>query len=171
MDKLDPLLSDDLNNAIERAKHLGRFEIADYLSLRASNDQLRSEAVKWLFETVLEIVSAFNRHGARIIVDQNDDCRIKYGPYRLSGSLIELKQGLRCLTVEAGWTRRMDDGIIRGGSLAYSRISHFGMARQTEELVLHEFEGKPQWFIVRDEKTRETFNVSSLRKHFEVFLG
>ncbi len=171
MDKLDPLLRDDLDAAIEHAKLLGRFEIADYLSLRASNDQLRSEAVKWLFQTVLDIVEAFNRHGARIQISRNDNCRIKYGSYRLSGSQIELRQGLRCLTIEAGWTRSIDDGIIRGGSLAYSRIWHFGMKKETEELVLHEFEGKPQWFSIRDEKTRESFNVSSFRKHFEVFLG
>ncbi|NNE67482.1 MAG: hypothetical protein HKN33_13030 [Pyrinomonadaceae bacterium] len=171
MDHLDELFSKDLDTAIERAKEAGRFDIADYLSLRASNDSIREEAVKWLFDTVLDVVFAFNRHGARIKIEQTAKHRIKYGASQLSGEKLELRQGLRCLTIEAGWTRSTGDGVMRGGSLAFSRISHFGFRKETEELELIRFENVPQWFLIEDEKRRVSFNVSSLKKHFEVFLG
>jgi len=167
----DQLLKEDLDEAISRAKQMGRFEIADYLSLRASNDEIRQAAVDWLFGTVIEIVTAFNSHGASIRIERMDGIRVKYGNYRLSGEQIELRQGLRCLTLEAGWTRTTNDGFMRGGSLAFSRISHFGMVKETEELVLHKFDGKPQWFSIRDEKLLVSFNAASLRRHFELFLG
>ncbi len=171
MENLDSQFADDLETAVERAKLLGRFEIADYLSLRASNDAIRTEAVKWLFDTVLEIVFAFNHHGARIKIEQAEAHTFKYESSQLSGKKLELRQGLRCLTIEAGWTQRTGDGFMRGGSLAYSRISHFGFKKSTEEIVLLKFEDAPQWFSVEDERTRISFNTASLKKHFEVFLG
>ena len=171
MESLDALFTSDLETVVERAKQLGRYDVADYLTLKASNDSIRKEAVKWLFDTILDIVFAFNRHGARIKIDQKDNHTFKNGSSQLSGEKIELRQGLRCLTVEAGWTRRPGDGIMRGGSLAYSRISHFGFKKNTEELVLLKFEEAPQWFSVHDEKMRVAFNASGLEKHFKVFLG
>lgn len=171
MESLDAPYEDDIQIAIERAKLNGRYDLANYLSLRASNDVLRQEAVKWLFDTILEIVFAFNRHGARIKIEHIRDHKVKYRSSLLSGEKLELQQGLRCLTAEAGWTQRIDDAVMRGGSLAFSRLSHFGYKKETEEIELLKFEGKPQWFGVRGEKLRESFNVSSLKRHFEVFLG
>ncbi|MDH3531230.1 MAG: hypothetical protein OEQ28_16850 [Acidobacteriota bacterium] len=171
MESLDPQFTSDLEIAIERAKQMGRFDLADYLALKASNDSIRQKAVDWLFGTILDIVFAFNRHGANIKIEQNDNHTFKNGSSQLSGRKLELRQGLRCLTVEAGWTRRPGDGIMRGGSMAFSRISHFGFRKETEELALLKFENEPQWFSIKDEKTRLSFNASSLKRHFEVFLG
>ena len=41
----------------------------------------------------------------------------------LVGSLLRVRQGVRCLTVEAGWTRTPNDGFMRGGALAIARIT------------------------------------------------
>lgn len=171
MENLDTPFENDIDIAVARAKLDGRFDIADYLSLKASNDRLRKEAVKWLTETILEIVHAFNRHGARIDVEEDPSHKFKNGSSRLSGTRLDLRKGLRCMTIEAGWTRLPGDGVMRGGSLAFSRISHFGVTKETEELELHKLEGKPQWFGIRGEKLRESFNISSLKRHFEVFMG
>jgi hypothetical protein len=115
-------------------------------------------------------VFAFNSHGARIKIEHLHKQRIKYGSSELSGEKIELRLAVRCLTIESGWTRSTFDGFMRGGALAYTRISHFGFHKETEELELLKFEGRPQWFTVKDEKMRDSFNVSSLKRHFEVFL-
>jgi hypothetical protein len=171
VERLDPFLNVDLEAVIEQAKEHGRFQIADYLSLRASNDSIRTESANWLFNTVREIVFAFNRHDARIKIEHIHKQRIKYGSFELSGEKLELRQGVRCLTFETGWTRSSFDGIMRGGALAFARISHFGFRKETEELELLKFEDRPQWFTIRNEKMRDSFNVSSLRRHFEVFLG
>jgi len=171
MDALKETWTKDLDHAIKRAKASGRFEIADYLTLKASNDRIRRESIKWLFDTVLEIVFAFNKHGAKIKIKQKEKHRFKYKNSNLTGSNLNLKQGVRCLEFEAGWTQRPGDGIIRGGALAAVKISHFGFSKKNEELVLLRYENKPQWFLIDNETHRIAFNVRSLRRHFEVFLG
>jgi hypothetical protein len=171
MSELDEVWTRDLKFAIEQAKETNRFEIADFLSLKASNDAIRDESIKWLLETVMEIVFAFNNHGARIKITQKEKHSFKFGYANLRGSLLKLQQGVRCLDFEAGWTRTPDDGFMRGGALACAKITHFGFPKSNEELVLLKFENKPQWFTIADEINRISFNVQSLRKHFETFLG
>jgi hypothetical protein len=170
MSELDEVWTRDINSAIENAKEANRFDIADYLSLRVSNDKIRTESVKWLYDTVLEIVFAFNKHGANIKIEQKEKHRFKFGDSDLSGSLLKLHKGIRCLTVEAGWTQVPSDGFMRGGSMACANIKHFGFAKKNEELVLLKFEDKPQWFSIVDERNRASFDMQSFRRHFEVFL-
>ncbi len=170
MDGLNELWTEDLNQAVAQAKARGRFEIADYLTLKASNDKIRNESVKWLFDTVLEIVLAFNKHGAEIKIKQKEKNSFKHSRSRLSGPVLQLKHGVRCLDFETGWTQTAEDGIIRGGGLAAAKISHFGFSKQNEVLVLLRFKDKPQWFSIDNESHRISFNVKSLRRHFETFL-
>ncbi|NNE97760.1 MAG: hypothetical protein HKN25_01935 [Pyrinomonadaceae bacterium] len=171
MNELYEVWNQDLKKAIEHAKAIGRYELADYLTLKASNDAIRKESIKWLFDSVLEIVFAFNRHGAKIKIEQKEKHRFKFDKRHLSGSVLRLQQGVRCLSIEAGWTQSPTDGIMRGGALAYANISHFGFKKKDEELVLLKYEERPQWFSIDGEKHRVSFNVKSFRKHFEVFLG
>lgn len=171
MNALNELLTQNLNEAIERARASGRFEIADYLTLKASNDKIRKESVKWLFAAVLEIVFAFNKHGARIKVKQKEKQNFTFKKSRMTGPALQLKRGVRCLNFETGWTQTPGDGIMKGGSLAVAKISHFGFSKQNEELELLRFDNEPQWFLVGKEGRRISFNIKSLRKHFEIFLG
>lgn len=171
MSGLDEILREDIKTTIEQARENNRFSIAEYLTLRESNDAIREESVRWLFETVLELVFAFNRHGAGIKLTQTEKHSFKLGSSNMRGSLVKLEKGVRCLAVEAGWTRTPSDGFMRGGALACARISHFGLPKMTEELVLLKYEDAPQWFAVAGEKNRVSFNVQSFRKHFEAFLG
>lgn len=160
-----------INEAIRQAAAAGRSDVAEYISLKSSNDAIRATCVKWLFETVLEIVAAFNERGARIIAEHREDHRFDHQKASLTGSFLKLQQGVRCLTLEAGWTRNPGDGFMRGGALAFARIKHFGLPKEAEELVLLRFEGVPQWFAVADERRRISFDITRLRRHFEVFLG
>ncbi len=171
MNELFEVWTQDLDQAISEARANGRYDIADYLTLKSSNDAIRRESVKWLFDSVLEIVSAFNSHNARIKIEQREKHRFKFGNSELSGSLLNMRQGVRCLDIEAGWTQTPSDGVLRYGALACAKISHFGFKKQNEELVLLRYEDKPQWFSVADERNRVSFNLKSFRKHFEVFLG
>lgn len=161
----------DLEESIRRVKAAGRFEVADYLSLKASNDAVRTRSVKWLFDTVTAIVEAFNGHGAGIEIKSADKHLFRLGKSHLRGTILELRKGLRCLTIEAGWTRLPRDGFMRGGALACARISHFGFPKNEERLELLRFENAPYWFSVEDKKQRVSFTAQSLKKHFEVFLG
>ena len=171
MTDIEEILTQDFNFAIEEAKATNRFEVADYLTLRASNDAIRKECTKWLFDRVLEIVIAFNKHGAKIKLTQKEKHNFSFGNANLRGQLLKLQQGVRCLEIEVGWTRTPSDGFMRGGALACARISNFGFSKRDEELVLLKFDNRPQWFSVAEDNHRISFNVQSLRKHFETFLG
>ncbi len=160
----------NVDEAIKSARMHGRQDIADYILLKTSNDEIREKSVKWLIETVTEIAFAFNKHGARIKVEQNSDHRFQNKSAKLTGARLKLKQGVRCLTLEAGWTRNPGDGIMSGGALVFARFTHFGFPKATEELVLLRYEDKPQWFSVDGERNRISFEAKDLRKHFEVFF-
>ncbi len=171
MSEFDEIWTQDLDNAIARAKASGRYHVADYLALKASNDRIRRNSVKWLFDSVIEFVMVFNTHGARIKLEKKDDYRFKFGNSRLTGSLLTLKQGVRCLSFEAGWTQSLDDGVIRGGGIACVKIGHFGFSKLNEEIILIRYEGEYRWFTIADEKNRISFSLKDLRKHFETLLG
>ena len=160
----------DIDLAIAESKEKGRFELADYLKLKATNDRIRQESRDWLFDTIEDLVIAFNNHGARIKFETLFKKRIKYGYSSLTGNTLELKQGLRCFTTEVGWTQSIDDGVMKSGSMAFGRLRHFGFKKETEEIELHDFEGVPQWFSVNEDLTRTPFTVASLKRHFEVLL-
>lgn len=161
----------NLNDAIDNARQNGLGDIADYISLKSSNDAIRTKSVKWLFETVLEIVFAFNNHGANIKLEQKENHQFQNERAVLTGSRLKLQRGVRSLTVEAGWTRDPGDGFMRGGALVYARLSHFGYPKSLEELLLLKYEDQPQWFSVDGESHRISFDIRSLRKHFELFLS
>ena len=171
MNQLDEIWQNDFDQAVRQAETEKRSDIAEYFSLRSINDRVRRESVKWLFETVLEIAAAFNAHNANIEIVQKENHRFKGEKADLTGSLLKLQRGVRCLTFEAGWTQHANDGFMRGGALVFSRISHFGFPKKTEELVLLKFEDQPQWFVVDGETKRTSFDISRLRPHFEILLG
>ena len=166
----DDIFNKDIEFAIAQSKESGRFDLSDYLKVKANNDRVRQEARDWLFSTIEDIVLAFNNHGARIKFETLYKKSIKYGYTSLTGNRLELKQGLRCFTTEVGWTQSIDDGVMKSGSLAFGRLSHFGFRKETEEIELHDFEGNPQWFAVGEDLTRTPFTVASLKRHFEVLL-
>jgi hypothetical protein len=60
---------------------------------------------------------------------------------------------------------------MRGGALACARISHFGMSRENEELLLLRSEDSVNWFAVDKENKRIPFDSRNLQRHFQIFLG
>lgn len=171
MNELDEVWAQKLNQAISDAQTAGRTDVADYLALKAANDLIRQTSVRWLFDSLLEIASQNNRNGLAVAVENENPHRFAFGKANMVGSLLRLRLGVRCLSVEAGWTRTPADGFMRGGALAAANIAHFGMAKQNEEIILLRAEEDfPQWFAGGDGK-RSVFNSINLQKHFEIFVG
>ncbi len=142
----------------------------EYIALRNSNDSIRKRSSEWLKKLMLEITSAFNAGGANIEIFENQKHRFKFGQSRFSGSKLELKQGVRCLTLETGWTQGVNDGILPNRALACAQISHFGFKKSNESLLLLRFEDEVKWYSAEGERSFSSFDLSSLRKHFERFL-
>ena len=161
------------SEAFERARVSGRGDVADYILLKTSNDKIRAAALEWLFDSALAIASVANRrNGFSIAVEREDAHSFKFGNSNLRGSRLVLRQTVRCLTVEAGWTRAPSDGFMRGGALAGGRITHFGIAKANEELLLvRAANNLVNWFALDKENKRRLFDAANLQRHFQIFLS
>lgn len=171
MNELDEVWENMLAEAAAKARASGRSDVADYLALKASNDAVRKASVQWLFDALTEIAGEINRRRAGIVIENSQPHRFSLGSASLVGSVVRFRQGVRCLTAEAGWTRAPGDGFMRNGALAAARISHFGMSKRNEELVLLRNDDAPSWFAVDDDGRRSLFDSRNLLKHFQIFLG
>ncbi len=159
-----------LANAAERALDSGRREIAEYLRLKAANDAIRAESVKWLFDSLDEIVDAADTVGRGLILERDHPHSFSRGNSNMVGSLVRVRRGVRCLTLEAGWTRTPADGIMLHGALAAARITHFGLRKADADLSLAYAGPLPLWHFEDEDGKRSPFRVSDLYEHFRLFI-
>ena len=167
----DEKWAEKLTDANRAARAAGRHDAADYMELRAANDAIRREGVEWLFSTLIAIAARANRSAGSISIEREEPHDFQHRGANLVGSLIRLRQGVRCLTVEAGWTRTPGDGFMRGGPLAVARIVHFGMPRSNAELALARAGGSAAWKLVREDMPPADFGETDLNMHFAIFCG
>jgi len=173
MNELDRIWNDMLADAAANARSSGRGDVADYLSLKSSNDEIRRQAVLWLFDSLISIAAEAGRHDPSITLEREEPHSFEFRGANIVGSLVRVRQGVRSLTVEAGWPRTPSDGFIRGNAMAVARVLHFGMKRSDADLLLvrHDDEKGPLWFAESTAGTRSEFRVEELLRHFAIFLG
>ncbi len=171
MNELNEVWAETLNAALTKAQASGNRDVAEYLALKAMNDMIRQTSVKWLFDSLLEIASFENRNGAGITTENKNSHQFAFKNANLVGSSLSFRQGVRCLSIEAGWTRTPADGFMRGGALAVARISHFGLSKHNIELLLISENNSPSWFSIDENGKRSLFDSRNLNHHFQVFLG
>lgn len=167
MTELDHVWSQMLDEAETRTAKDGRRHVAEYLRLRATNDGIRTAGVEWLYDTVIEIAgrAMSERHG--ITIEREEPRSFVRGNSTMVGSLLCIRHGVRCLTVETGWVRTPSDGIMPKGALVYARITHFGMPKAGAEIRLVHAKSLPQWLDEAD----AIVDSAELSRHFDLFLG
>lgn len=166
MTELDQVWSQMLSEAAAKAVAAGESDIADYLRLKAANDVVRTTGVTWLIETFIEIASRETISNTNITIEREDPHNFAYGHSNMVGTLLEVRYGVRCLAVEAGWTRTPRDGIMRNGALAQARITHFGLPKHSAELQLVHGEALPEWL----NKNNAVFDSNEIRRHMDLLL-
>lgn len=171
MNELDEVWAQMTKQAIEDARGAGREDVAEYLTLKAGNDFVRSMSVKWLFDSLQEIAGRYNRQRAGVLIENESPYSFAFNRANMVGSRLNLRQGVRCLSLEAGWTRTPTDGFMRGGALAAARVTHFGISQANEDLILLKKDDFPQWFAVDRTGGKNLFDSRNLQKHFELFTG
>lgn len=171
MGEHDQLWNQMLEEAMLAARASGRHDVADYLDLKARNDALRHAGIRWLFEMLIGIAGEATRQFAAITIDREEPHNFNHRGANIAGSLITFRLGVRCLTVEAGWTRTPSDGFMRGGALAIAKMSHFGIARMNAELHLKPSEDGPGWTAYYSDGAAIAADEDFLRQHFSTFLG
>lgn len=163
--ELDEIWSEMLASASTRARESGRGDIADYLDLRYSNDLIRQAGVKWIFDTMIELASEANRLHRPITIERVDPHAFAHAGANIVGSRLELRHGVRCLTVEAGWTRVPGDGFIRRGGLAIARLRHFGIPGAGVTLSLIKGGELAEWRPIDEERIGGAVEMHHLGRH------
>ncbi len=171
MGELDEAWALALAEAEQRARASGRGELADYLSLRNSNDLLRSAGIDWLVTTFTRFAAEANRNGASLQTANRDAHRFKVGNSTMVGTLLTLSSGVRTLFVEAGWPRTPRDGFVRGGGLACGNIRHLGISKASQQLLLAKTSnGSPIWSASSDLSPRSVLLEADIRRHLSILL-
>ena len=165
MTELDQIWSQMLDKAAAKARNSGNGEVTAYLTLKAANDTIRTVGVDWLMNSVIEIAGESNRRFSSLAIEREEPYRFASGSSNLVGVVIRIRHGVRCLNVEAGWTRTPSDGVMRGGALAFARLSHFGMPKAGAELMLISDASRSFWRVA---ETSANVDSNELRRHFEI---
>lgn len=169
MSELDEAWALALAEAEQKARLAGRREVADYLALRNSNDLLRTAGIDWLLASFTKLAGDANRAGASLQISKADGHRFHLGTATMVGRVVTLTNGIRRLSVEAGWPRVPRDGIIRGGGLAAGHILHLGIKSAGDELLLSKSSaGSPQWKLVN--RNGLLLHESDIRRHLAILL-
>ncbi|MGB7069763.1 MAG: hypothetical protein WBD22_09735 [Pyrinomonadaceae bacterium] len=169
MDDLDVVWEKMLEDGIARARAGGRDSAAEYLTLKAGNDQIRRTSVRWLLDSMIELASGHAGSVPAIKIEKEEPHNFSIYGANMVGSLLRFRQGVRCLTLEAGWTRTPKDGFMRGGALAFARLIHFGMPKANEELALVRSADTPHWLVNNGGAVGAEFGTSGLLRHFHTF--
>ena len=169
MSELDEAWAAALSEAERRAKLAGRRDVAEYLSLKNSNDLLRKAGVDWLLAEFTSLAAEANRSGASIQISKQEGHRFRTGTSTMVGHLLTFTNGIRTLYVEAGWPRTPRDGIVRGGGLACANIRHLGIRTANEELLLQKSNnGGPSWQSLS--RRHHPLHHSDMRRHLALLL-
>lgn len=168
MSELDEAWAAALLEAERQARLAGRRDIADYLSLRNSNDLLRKAGVDWLIAEFTSLAGDANRNGASIQIATQVGHRFRTGNSTMVGHQLILTNGVRTLFVEAGWPRTPRDGFVRGGGLACASIRHLGIRQANEELLLTKsLTGVPAW---KAHGNNHALHEADMRRHLKILL-
>ncbi len=171
MNDFEALLAKQLANAIENARLSGRDDIADYLALKAANDSVRQREADDLFKAFIGVALSAENVARNVTVERESPHTFRHGNANMRGSLLRLTRGLRCLTLETGWTRGPADGFMRLGAMAVARIKHFGIPERNAELVLRPNGDAHSWFETRnDAVSKLPFRPEDVVRHLDIFL-
>jgi len=158
MDELDESWAQMLIAASERAAVQGRGDVAEYLRLKATNDTIRAAGVKWLLDAFITTAFELNRS---LQIDREEGHTFAHGSSTMAGTRLMIRYGVRCLEIEAGWTRTPSHGIMREAALARANILHFGRGRDNESIKLVHGADLPEWRTADG----ELFLLEAVRRH------
>src|SRR5690242_13863554 len=79
MNELDEVWTQMMQSAIQNARSTGRTDVAEYLALKAGNDQIRATSCRWLFESFTELSDEVNRKGIRLNIENQNPHRFAVG--------------------------------------------------------------------------------------------
>ncbi len=153
---------------------------AEYLALKAANDQLRERGKRWLWGALDVICSEMSRElserGHPPLQVGRQDWRFQVENATMVGERFGARCRTNTLTVEAGWPREPQHGYIGGGGLARARI---GLSQNVmlEPRIVAEMiyrrpgEGEPAWYLIANKKLGDKVTELALRSYLKMVLA
>ena len=145
--------------------------MADLIALKATNDEIRQRGIEWLLTLFIDLAAHANRHNIPIAVERDEPHRFAAYGANMVGIRTTFRYGVRCLTIEAGWTRMPRDGFMRGGALAVAHIRHFGIRQHGADLALLKMDDRHEWFEIDTANTARPVEPARLVRHLQVLIG
>lgn len=168
MTELDQVWSQMLAETSEKAVEQGRQHVVEYLHLRATNDAIRTRGIAWLIDAFIEVAADAQRDKPNLSIERVEPHEFAHGNSTMIGTELVVRHGVRCLSIEAGWTRIPSHGIMRNASLAVANISHFGMPKERASIrLIHHEDELPRWI----DDSQQTINKDIIRRHLDILLG
>jgi hypothetical protein len=154
---------------------------AEYLALKAANDQLRERGKQWLLDSLTQLCADANR---RLMLQPNQ-VGIQTGsqPWQfmvenatMVGERFGARYGFRTLTVEVGWPQLPEHGFLTDGAMARARVS---LSQNTmlepqpiAELILKKISGSDvAWFIFKNKVSGEQIINARLNEYLSLILS
>ena len=161
---------------------------AEYLALKAANDQLRERGKQWLWDSLNRLCDETNHQlltqgtpqtglagAASILCGVQPDWQFKVENAVMVGERFGARFRYRTLTVEVGWPRLPEHGFITDSGLARGRV---GLSQNTmfepqaiAELILKKMgSGEPAWFVFTNRQLGEQITEARLREYLNQIL-
>jgi hypothetical protein len=166
--------------------------VAEYLALKAANDQLRDRGKQWLWDSLNQVCAEINQKllaqgsrqsemaglagAASILNGIQPDWQFKVETAVMIGERFGARFRYRTLTVEAGWPRLPEHGFIPDGGLARGRV---GLSQNTmvepqtiAELILKKVgNSDPAWFTLKNKQIGEQITETRLREYMNLIMA
>ncbi|MEK7829820.1 MAG: hypothetical protein AAB401_01965 [Acidobacteriota bacterium] len=154
---------------------------AEYLALKAANDQLRERGKQWLLGTFTQLCADANRSlmadpAQAGIQTGTQEWQFKVENATMAGERFGVRYGFRTLTVEVGWPRLPEHGYLTDGALARARVS-FSQNTMLQPEVLAELvfkkvgSGEPAWFVFKNRQLGEQVIEPRLLEFLNLILA
>jgi hypothetical protein len=152
---------------------------AEYLALKAANDELRERGKKWLWNALDLICSEISRE---LTARNNPPLQVGRQEWRFkieSSTMVGERFGARfrekTLIVEVGWPREPQHRFVPGRGLARARIGFSQNvmleAQTVAEMILKRRDNSdPGWNFIADKKLGDGVTESHLREYFDLLL-
>jgi hypothetical protein len=153
---------------------------AEYLALKAANDELRERGKRWLWNALDVIGSEVSRDlSARNnppLQVGRQEWQFKVEDSTMVGERFGARFREKTLIVEAGWPREPQHGFVPGRGLARARIGFSQNimleAKIVAEMILKRLDnGDLGWNFIADRKLGAGVTESHLREYFDLLLS
>lgn len=157
--------------------------VAEYLRLKAVNDQLRERGKQWLWSTLETLCGEINQHLAVRLDGQMLQTGLQpwqfeipndVGKIILVGERFGVRYRGQTLVVEVGWPQQPEHGFISDGGLARGRVRfspNVMLEPQTKaDLVLKRNGADVAWHVLKYKQLSQAVNDVLLRTYLDLVL-